>query len=79
MSEEFKDRLVRLRKAKSLNQTQLAALVDMQQPTISDYERGDTKPSLESMLALSGALGVSLDELVRGVPGKSSKKTQNSP
>jgi transcriptional regulator with XRE-family HTH domain len=38
----------------------------MHQSTISDYERGDTRPGLESMLSLSGALGVSLDELVRG-------------
>jgi transcriptional regulator with XRE-family HTH domain len=65
-AKDFPARLIRLRKAKGLSQVQLAALVEMHQSTISDYERGDTRPGLESMLSLSGALGVSLDELVRG-------------
>ena len=66
MSDEpFGARLRRLREAAGLTQQQLAEAIDSWQPSVAAWEAGRHRPSLENLLLLAGALGVSLDELAR--------------
>ena len=59
-------RICELRKAKKLSQYQLAELADVTYPYISFIETGKKKPSLESLVKIATALGVTLDRILLG-------------
>ena len=54
------------RRARGLSQAELARLAGVSASAISQAERGQRGLSLETLIELSGRLGVSLDELLRG-------------
>ena len=58
------------RVAAGLTQADLALRVGVSQSAISDWETGETTPSVRSIVLLAGALGISTDELlgVQGTP-----------
>lgn len=58
-------RLARYREARKLSQNQLARITGIAQTTISAIERGEADPRLRTVIILSRALGVSIDELVQ--------------
>jgi transcriptional regulator with XRE-family HTH domain len=60
----FDDRLVSLRKARSLTQQALADLVGMHISQIRRYESGQSQPTLDAIRKLSVALSVSADMLL---------------
>lgn len=60
----FPERLLKLRKEKSLTQKALAELVSMHVIQIHRYESGTSQPTLEAIRKLALALSVSADELV---------------
>ncbi len=60
----FPERLLKLRKDKSLTQQALADLVSMHVIQIHRYESGSSQPSLEAIRKLALALSVSADKLV---------------
>ena len=60
----FPERLIKLRKGKSLTQQALADLVGMHVIQIHRYESGSSQPTLEAIRKLAVALSVSADELV---------------
>lgn len=49
---------------KNLTQQELADLCNLSRANISDYERGKSQPSLESLVVIANALGVTVDELL---------------
>lgn len=57
-------RIKELRKGKGLTQEKLAEMSGIEPSNISHIERGATKPSLPTLIAIANALGVTLDELV---------------
>lgn len=57
-------RLVRLRKEKGLTQAQMATLLGVSQPVVSDYERGALRLHGELILKVAEILSVSADELL---------------
>lgn len=61
---DFKFVLKDLREQKGLTQAELATTVGVSQGIISQYERGERKPTNEIHSKLSKALGVSMDELM---------------
>lgn len=64
---EIGRRLREARLAAGLTQMQLHALSDLEQATISKYERGDVEePSAPKIAALARALGVSMEWIVTG-------------
>lgn len=63
---DFKFVLKDLREQKGLSQAELANIVGVSQGVISQYERGDRKPTNEIHSKLSKALGVSMDYLMNG-------------
>ncbi len=55
------------RKAQGYTQQRLAELVGITQGAVSQWEKGETRPAVKMLPALSKALGVPIDELVRGL------------
>lgn len=60
---ELKDILVRERKSRGWSQEELASRVQVSRQAVSKWETGDALPDLPKLLALSDALGLSLDAL----------------
>ena len=58
------NRLQELRKARGLNQTQVAQEMSISQSTLSYWERGDYEPDNESLIALADFFGVTTDYLL---------------
>ena len=58
--------LVKLRTLKGLTQSELGEKIDCDGNTISRYERGIIKPSIETAQKLASFFGVTVDELLNG-------------
>ncbi|GKZ02933.1 transcriptional regulator [Paraclostridium bifermentans] len=54
------------RKKFNLSQEELAEIIHVSRPTISNWENGKSYPDLQSLLLLSDYFKISLDELVKG-------------
>ena len=61
---DFPERLVQLRKARTLTQRQLAELVSVHFTQLQRYEAGNSQPTLDVLRRLAVALGVSADVLL---------------
>ena len=59
-------RIGELRIKKGLSQSQLADMLHVSASTIGMYEQGRRTPSIDMLVELSGAFGVSLDYLITG-------------
>lgn len=57
-------RIARLRRDKGMTQQELARLLQVTQPVISDYENDVIKVSGETVIQLAQALGSSADEIL---------------
>lgn len=57
-------RLAQIRKDKGITQGELAALLGISQPMVSDYERGELRLHGELIIELTNILDVSSDELL---------------
>ena len=68
-SHSFGDRLRLLRLAQSLSQEELAERAGLRTATVSDLERGQGDPSLNTLRSLAGALGATPGELLDGSSG----------
>ena len=60
----FADRLKEYRRDRGFSQEDLAEQLDVSRQAIGKWEQGQAYPEMEKMLALCGALNVSLDELM---------------
>lgn len=69
------DNLKRIRELKGITQDELAYRSGISKPQISKLEVGTSKnPVLETVVAISSALGVSIEELVFGTEGPNGMK-----
>lgn len=59
------DRLTELRRVHGYSQESLAAELGLTRQAVSRWERGESLPDTENLIALADLYGVSLDELVR--------------
>ena len=64
MTEDFPDRLKKIRKSKGLSQSGLAKKTGLMPAAVSHFETGERKPSLENLVKLVDALSVSSDYLL---------------
>ena len=55
------NRIKELREKNSLTQQELADKINRAKSTISEYEKGIKKPSMDVLIALSNVFGVSID------------------
>lgn len=56
-------RMRQLRRARELTQGQIAERVGLRPSSISDFEKGKAKPSVDSAIALARELGCHVEEL----------------
>lgn len=61
---QFGKRLKKYRQKKYLSQMQLSELIGSSPTSVSHLENGTHSPSLETLIKLSTALGVGIDELL---------------
>ncbi len=71
----FPERLKQLRQQKSYSQQQLAERAEIHYTHIGRYERGQSKPSTDTLKRLAEALGVSSDYLLDGATDQVAKAT----
>ena len=57
-------RIRKLRQDKGMTQQALADECDIEKPTLSRIEKGNTNPTVKSLWKISNALGVRLKDLV---------------
>lgn len=60
------DNLKAVRKARGMTQQELADAANINRVTIAKYETGQIDPTLDSARKMADALGVTIDELVKG-------------
>jgi transcriptional regulator with XRE-family HTH domain len=67
-------RIVALRESMGLNQSAFAALIEVSQPAVNNYERAYRRPDLDTAIKIQMKTGVSLDWLYlgerAGLPGR---------
>ncbi len=59
------ENIAKLRKEKGLSQAELAALVEVAQPNIAQYEKGLKVPNIVTGVELAKRLGTTCEELVK--------------
>lgn len=61
-------RIAALRRDNEMSQADLAKILKISPSTVGMYEQGRREPSADMLVALAGALGVSVDYLLTGNP-----------
>ena len=61
---EIGERILAIRKEKGLSQVELAKMLLVSRQTISQWETGQTVPSLDNIYRLRDILGISFDDLM---------------
>ena len=74
MTIQTANRLIALRKQQGMSQEQLAEAMDVSRQAISKWERGESSPDTDNLIALAEIYGISLDELVGLGNGNGRKK-----
>lgn len=64
----FGQRLRRLREGRNLSQDEMAERIGKTRRTVGRWERGETSPSLDDLLVISGALGIDVGVLAGHAP-----------
>jgi transcriptional regulator with XRE-family HTH domain len=73
---ELAENLRRLRKQAKLTQAQLAKHAHLPRQTLAHMEQPESNPSVQSVVAVARALGVSVDELLTAIPEQRHYKVQ---
>lgn len=66
MTLETANRLVQLRKAHDLSQEELAERLCVSRQAVSKWERAESSPDTDNLIALARLYGITLDELISG-------------
>lgn len=73
------NRLYELRKQHGLSQDELAEKLNVSRQAVSKWERSESSPDTDNLIALAKLYGISLDELLNYTPQKSDENfTQNA-
>ena len=71
---KFSEKLIKLRKERSLSQEELGYELNVTRQTVSKWELGQTTPDLDKLLELSKLFNISVDELINDNDSVSEKK-----
>jgi transcriptional regulator with XRE-family HTH domain len=71
------DRLIELRKNHNLSQEALSEKLGVSRQAISKWERGESSPDTDNLIALAGIYGITLDDILN--PEKQIKSPQPEP
>ena len=72
------NRLYELRKQHGYSQDELADKLNVSRQAISKWERSESSPDTDNLIALAKLYGVSLDELLNYTPAKSCEESKES-
>lgn len=72
------NRLFELRKQHGLSQDELAEKLNVSRQAVSKWERSESSPDTDNLIALAKLYGISLDELLDYAPQKMSDNEQNA-
>ncbi len=61
---EFKEKLVTLRRARGMTQTEMADLLGVTRQSVYKWEKGESYPEAMTLLAMRAVFGVSIDALL---------------
>ena len=64
MTIEIANRLIELRKSRGLSQEELAEKLGLSRQAVSKWERAESSPDIDNIMALSKLYGISVDELL---------------
>ena len=64
MTQEIADRLTQIRKEKGMSQEELAEKLGVSRQAVSKWERAESAPDTDNLIALAKLYGVTLDELL---------------
>lgn len=70
MNIEIADRLVALRREHRLSQEELASQLGVSRQAVSKWERAESSPDTDNLIALARLYGISLDELLLSGAGE---------
>lgn len=73
MDRETANRLAALRRARGLSQEELAAQLGVSRQAVSKWERAESSPDTDNLIALAKLFQISLDELLLHTPGAGPK------
>lgn len=73
---KFGERLQGLRKEKGFSQERIAEELNVSRQSVSKWERGESSPEMDKVVALSSILGVSTDFLLKGEDEKELSRQQ---
>ena len=68
------DKIYELRKKKNLTQEDLAILLDISDKSVSKWENGTSKPTIENLKKISEIFDISLDDLIETKEEKKKQK-----
>ena len=71
---ELGNKIYELRKKKNLTQEDLALLLDISDKSVSKWENGTSKPTIENLKKLSSIFDISLDDLIEDNSNKKKQK-----
>ena len=71
---ELGNKIYELRKKKNLTQEDLALLLDISDKSVSKWENGSSKPTIENLKKLSSVFDISLDDLIEDNCNKKKQK-----
>ena len=71
---ELGNKIYELRKKKNLTQEDLALLLDISDKSVSKWENGTSKPTIENLKKLSSVFDISLDDLIEDNCNKKKQK-----
>ncbi len=72
------EKIVRLRKGKSISQEKLAEEIGVSRQAVAKWETGESLPELEKLVLLATYFGVTLDSLVRDDDGCASTPAERN-
>ena len=72
------NRLYELRKQHGYSQDELADKLNVSRQAISKWERSESSPDTDNLIALAKLYGVSLDELFNYTPAKPAEESKES-
>lgn len=71
------ENIYKLRAERGLSQGALADVLEVSRQSVSKWENNTSVPELDKLIKMSKLFGVTLDELVYGVPEKKEEKTES--
>jgi len=77
MNVETANQLVKLRKSQGLSQEILAERLGVSRQAVSKWERAESSPDTDNLIALSELYGISIDEILSGGIEISDKAIEN--